>query len=201
MKIFRLALAFLAATASAPAWAHPGHDAGSSFAAGMLHPLTGFDHLATIILVGAIAGLLRARRGLALPVMFVGMMILGFALAGAGGGFPFAETIILASMIASAAALALLCFSGRDLPLASSLALVALFGAAHGFAHGEGLLGGVGILSFAIGFIATTSLLMGATYQLMRRSRNAISAYAAGIGIVARQAATRSAMLKPRPEA
>ena len=187
MKIFRLALAFLAATASTPAWAHPGHDAGSSFAAGMLHPLTGFDHLATIILVGVIAGLLRARHGLALPVMFVGMMILGFALAAVGGGFRFAETIILASLIASAAALALLCVSGRDLPLGSSLALVGLFGAAHGFAHGEGLWGGAGILPFAAGFVVTTSVLLTATYRLAGQCTNSIPAHAASLRYAVRQ--------------
>jgi len=187
MKIFRLALAFLAVTVASPACAHPGHDAGSSFAAGLLHPLTGFDHLATIIMVGAIAGLLRARHSFALPIMFVVMMILGFTLAAAGDGLPYSETIILASLIASVATLAVRCLNGRDLPLGGSLAPVALFGAAHGFAHGEGLLDAAGTLSFAGGFAVTTSVLLATTYQLTRQSRNSIPTHPAGIRFAARQ--------------
>src|SRR3546814_2838362 len=35
------------------AWAHPGHgEQGSAFLAGLQHPLTGFDHMAAMLMVG-----------------------------------------------------------------------------------------------------------------------------------------------------
>ena len=38
--------------AATPAFAHPGHDSGGGFLAGLIHPLTGVDHLAAMVMIG-----------------------------------------------------------------------------------------------------------------------------------------------------
>jgi hydrogenase/urease accessory protein HupE len=37
------------------AQAHPGHELHASFAAGLMHPLTGLDHLAVLLCLGVLA--------------------------------------------------------------------------------------------------------------------------------------------------
>ena len=62
----KLALAFTLTLAAAPALAHPGHDFGLT--AGLLHPLTGADHLAAMLAVGRDRAL---DRGIAAGVTFL----------------------------------------------------------------------------------------------------------------------------------
>lgn len=46
------------------AQAHPGHELHASFAAGLMHPLTGLDHLAVLLCLGVLA----AGRGIRLAL-------------------------------------------------------------------------------------------------------------------------------------
>jgi urease accessory protein len=56
-KLSLIALLLIPALAQA----HPGHGADSGFMAGAMHPLTGLDHLAGIVLAGALLGWLPER--------------------------------------------------------------------------------------------------------------------------------------------
>ncbi|MFL5291384.1 MAG: HupE/UreJ family protein, partial [Myxococcales bacterium] len=54
----RALLIAAAALAPLPALAHPGHAEALGFTAGLLHPLTGADHMLAMLMVGLWAGVL-----------------------------------------------------------------------------------------------------------------------------------------------
>jgi urease accessory protein len=139
----------------APAFAHPGHETASSFLSGLLHPLTGFDHLAAMLMVGLWAGMALRRYLWAPPVAFVTFMLAGFAYGLAGGPLPVTELLVLASLVVLGLALL---FDVRA-PLGLALALVALFAFAHGHAHGAELPNGAVAWRFAAGFALMTASL------------------------------------------
>ena len=139
------------ALAPTVALAHPGHASGGFD--GMLHPLTGADHLLAMLGVGLWAAQ-QGRNRAVLPLTFLTAMAAGFAAASLGVTGPGIEPVILASVILLGAATAMT-LRAR---LAVALPLVALFDLAHGAAHGTA---GTGP-TFALGMIATTAALHGA---------------------------------------
>lgn len=118
------------ALAAAPALAHEGHSHGG-FLEGLLHPLTGLDHLVVMLAVGALA----VRQGgawlLALPLAFVAAMAGGALLGLNEITLPFSEAIIVVSIVAVTAGLV---FSDR-LPGFVALVGCTVFALAHGYAH------------------------------------------------------------------
>lgn len=138
------------------ALAHPGHDQGQLLS-GLTHPLGGTDHLLAMVVLGLLAAQAGERTLWALPLAFVGSMIAG-GLAGFGGlAFPGVEPMILASVIILGALVAM----AARLPLTMLLPGVAVFGLAHGWAHGaEGPAGGMAL--YAAGFAVATMALHGA---------------------------------------
>lgn len=132
----------------AGAWAHPGHEQGG-FGYGFLHPLTGIDHLVAMLLVGIGAGLLMERGGRYLPVSFLAAMLLGFA---ASAALPLAglvEPVIILSLVVLGAAAAL----RLKVPLSLAILGTAIFGYAHGAAHGIETPVGAAPAVFAAGFL------------------------------------------------
>lgn len=129
--------------------AHVSADHGLS--AGLLHPLTGLDHLLAMVAVGLFAA--RASRPLLAPSSFVLSMALGLASGGLGVA-PLELGVAL-----SVVALGLLVALGSRLPHAASLALVATAGLLHGHAHcAEALLSG-SLALFAVGALVSTAAL------------------------------------------
>ncbi|MEJ8473447.1 HupE/UreJ family protein [Roseibium algae] len=140
--------------ATSPAFAHVDPEAHGSFAAGFTHPVFGLDHVLAMIAVGLWAALLGGRAIWGLPTAFVGSMVIGFVLSLTGLHIPFVEPVILASVVALGALVAIA--ARFSLPL--SMALVGIFGFFHGHAHG-GEIGGAGEFGYAAGFISATALL------------------------------------------
>lgn len=176
LLIAGLPIASLAAPGAA--LAHTGLGAhGSPFVSGLLHPILGTDHLLAMIAVGLLAGMTGGRARLAYPASFLAAMILGGALGYGGAMLPVVEPAILASVVILGAAAA---FALRP-PLALACGLIALFGLAHGYAHGlEGpALGG---LTYGVGFvIATTGLhLVGLAAGSVAGARRPVLARALG---------------------
>ena len=138
-----------------PALAHVGEGAQAHFTAGFSHPFGGLDHCLAMIAVGLIAAFLGGRARFTVPLSFLGAMLAGFVV-GAGKIFalPAYEAMIVASVIGLGMALAI----ARPLPLALVAGVTALFGFAHGFAHGiEGEL----TPAYAAGFLIATAILHG----------------------------------------
>jgi urease accessory protein len=126
-----------------------------SFLAGLTHPLTGWDHVVTMVAVGLWAVQLGGRAIWALPSTFMGSMMAGGALGFGGVALPFVELGILASAIALATMVAL-----RVRPtLPVALAIVGFFALFHGHAHAVEMSPEMSASAFAAGFVLATGML------------------------------------------
>ena len=129
----------LAAALAVVPWAsaHPGHDGDHDFnwdfSGGLVHPLSGLDHLLAMIAVGLWAAQLGGRARWLVPAAFVGVMALGAALGHAGMNFSGMEQAIAASVLV----LGLLVARSVRLPVAAGMALVGVFALFHGLARKE----------------------------------------------------------------
>jgi urease accessory protein len=139
---------------TAPAFAHLDPADNGSFLAGFSHPLFGLDHILVMVAVGLWAAVIGGRALIIVPAAFVGTMVVGYLLSITGLGLPFAEPIILASVVA----LGLLIAAAIKLPVGVGAVLVGLFALFHGYAHG-GELGVAAALPFGFGFAIATALL------------------------------------------
>jgi len=149
-----LALALLILTPSF-AFAHTGlgHEAG--FVHGFDHPIGGLDHVLAMVAVGVFAFVLGGRALWLVPLSFVAMMIVGFAIGIAQVDLPFVELgIALSSVVIGAAAA-----WGSPMPVAAAMALVGVFAVFHGHAHGAEMPANASGLAYAAGFAVSTALL------------------------------------------
>jgi urease accessory protein len=181
---FALALAF-----ASPAFAHTGHGEVAGLLAGLVHPVFGLDHLLAMVTVGLWAGLVGGRSLWAWPASFVGAMLVGGALAMNGVTLPGVELVIAASVVALGLAVAL----GLKPQIVLGAALTALFGLAHGHAHGLEA-PGIGGFAYVTGFMLATAALhgVGLTLAMATQTRYApaimrllgVLAASAGLAIV-----------------
>lgn len=147
----------VAALAPAPALAHPGFSDSVGFLHGFAHPFSGIDHLLVMFGVGLLAWLLGGKARWRLPLTFLGIMALSSALAVSRVPEPWVESAIALSVLCTGAML----IHGRALSWPLTLPLVALFAAAHGYAHGSAIPVEADGLSFGVGFMIATALLHG----------------------------------------
>ena len=137
--------------------AHPGHEVdahGISFMDGLLHPLTGLDHLAAMLAVGLWSALsaTSARRIWLAPVAFAGMLLVGALLGLNGMELPAVEPMIAASLLV----MGLLVATRAKLPLAVTAGVVGVFAVFHGIAHGTELAGGGNGFAPLLGMLVAT---------------------------------------------
>ncbi len=113
------------------ALAHPGHASG--FIGGLVHPLTGIDHLLAMAAVGWWAASAPIRRWWAVPLTFA-TCTLGGALLGRSGALalPGCEAMIALSLIVFGGLLV----TRQALTLGMACALAGLLALFHGQAHG-----------------------------------------------------------------
>jgi len=161
MHVPRSALFAMVLAAPTLALAHVGADGSAhahvGFADGLLHPLTGLDHLAAMLAVGVWSALTaRQARDMAwAPLAFAAMLLAG-ALAGfAGLPLPAVEPMIAASLLV----LGLLLAARLHLPGPAAAALVGVFAVFHGVAHGVELAGATGGAAALAGMVLATALL------------------------------------------
>ena len=154
-----ITLASLAAIATAgfssAAFAHIGDHSHMSFSEGLMHPLTGLDHVLAMVAVGLWASQLGGRALWLLPVTFPVVMAVGAALGFGGASLAWIEVGIALSVVALGALVAL-----RVRPsLAVSVPLIGLFALLHGYSHGVELPANASALTYAAGFVAATLVL------------------------------------------
>lgn len=147
----------LAATLALPAAAHPGHAGDAMFLQGLLHPLTGIDHLLTMLAVGVWAAQNGGRAIWLLPTAFIAMLSGGAVLGMAGIGLPAVE----AGIAASVAVLGLLVLLNKRVPVAAAAILVGAFAVLHGHAHGTEMPQAANPLLYGLGFVLSTAMLHG----------------------------------------
>lgn len=150
------AIAALAALAApATLYAHPWH-AWTGFGSGLAHPFAGADHLLAAFAVGLVATRWDGGRRWLLPAAFASALTVGWTLGSGVTALPVLELALAGSVLALGG---LLWLKGRP-GLGPVLALAALFGLAHGGAHGLDL--GAGGLSVGLGLTLGTLSLHGA---------------------------------------
>jgi urease accessory protein len=155
-RSLRLTLSALAALAPTLAFAHPGvagHTHG--FIQGFAHPISGIDHILAMVAVGIFAANLGGRALLAVPLTFMGFMLVGGTLGILGFPLPFVEVGIALSIVVLGLAVA----AKWDWPLTAAMAMVGLFAVFHGHAHGTEMPLDASGAAYAAGFVAATGLL------------------------------------------
>ncbi len=165
-----LPVVLLAALPSA-AWAHTGVGAVHDFSHGLMHPVSGLDHILAMIAVGLIAARMGGRALWLVPLAFVGMMVAGGVLGMTGAPLPFVELGIGLSVVVLGAIVA----AGVRPPAALAMSLVGVFALFHGHAHGAEAPADVSGLAYAAGFVSATALLhaTGAALGLTAQTRAA----------------------------
>ncbi len=153
MKKMMPGLLLLASATAASA--HSEHGAAGGFTSGLMHPVTGLDHVVAMVAVGLWGGFLGKRAMWALPVIFPVVMALGGALGVMGVPLPFVEIGIALSGIVLGLMVA---FTVKP-PLWVAGVLVGVFAIFHGHAHGTELPEAASPLTYAIGFVIATGLL------------------------------------------
>lgn len=155
MPVFSLRCVLLLSVMAVPglAHAHPGHHAMDGLLSGLAHPVFGLDHLLAMLAVGLWGAQLGERARWLLPVLFVGVMLIGGVLGMLGVSVPLVEPGIIASVVV----LGLFLLWARQVPLLLCGALVSLFALFHGLAHGAEMPVQVSALSYASGFALATA--------------------------------------------
>lgn len=138
--------------------AHPWHNPSEAigFVGGMIHPLTGSDHIITLLVVGFWLARGTGWAIAALPLLFVALMIIGGGLTLIPIEIPHAENI----MILSATLLGLMLLSKYKVsPLIAALVVgnLALF---HGYVHAYDIWLDSDAIAYTAGFALSTLIVI-----------------------------------------
>lgn len=146
-----LALALLPAIALA----HEEAGQATGFISGLVHPVSGFDHVLAMIAVGLWGAVLGPPAIWVLPVAFPLVMALGGMMGLLGFPLPGVELGIAVSAIV----LGVMVLAEVRPRLWVAAAIVAFFAIFHGHAHGRELPEGTSALLYSLGFVMATGLL------------------------------------------
>ena len=148
-KIISILLLFLPVYA----FAHGSH--GSGFMAGFTHPILGTDHNVALIGAGFLGYLLNQKQWYLFPLAFILLMAIGGFL-----GIGQEATLGIEKFIAFSVAFIGVAIGLRlSLGKAIGLGVLALFGFAHGFAHGAEMPEDTTALQYISGFVLGAALL------------------------------------------
>ncbi len=149
MKISFLTRLFVAGLMALPciAEAHTGPSHVVGFMSGLLHPLSGLDHVLAMLAIGLWATQMGGRAVWAVPFSFVAAMAVGSILP-----LPFAESGIILSLLL----LGVLVATFTRLPLWLGCILAGLFAICHGHAHGVEMPAMVSGKTYYFGFLLST---------------------------------------------
>ncbi len=161
IRLLTVASMTAATLVPAVAMAHPGHGVGQGFVAGVMHPLSGLDHVLMIVAVSAWAGAMPRAARMIVAACLALFVAIGAMLPIAPAPGPALEAAIALTVIGSGTLLAF----GRSAPLWLTSILAVSFALIHGFAHGAegpasslayvpGLAVATGSLALAVSFLA-----------------------------------------------
>jgi urease accessory protein len=150
-----LVLVLVLALLAPPVWAHEPAGQAAGFVSGLLHPVSGLDHVLAMVAVGLWGAQLGAPAIWLLPLTFPLMMAVGGFLGLLGVPLPGVEVGIAASAIVLGAVVA----AESRPPLSLVAVLVAFFALFHGHAHGTELPAGQSGFLYSIGFVVATGCL------------------------------------------
>ena len=143
------------ALAPMAAWAHADPHPGGGFVAGLLHPISGLDHVVAMVAVGLWGAVLGPPALWVLPVAFPMVMAFGGLLGLLGIPIPGVEIGIAASGLV----MGLMVLFELKPPLWLAALIVAAFAVFHGHAHGAELPDGSNAFLYSLAFVLATGLL------------------------------------------
>ncbi|WP_428775539.1 HupE/UreJ family protein [Vibrio sp.] len=153
-----LPLALSLAAAPSAVWAHTGQHL-ASFSTGLLHPLTGVDHLLMLVAFGMLVGFssLKAKGKAGLMVAALAVLFAGLVAGRSLGAMAPIELLILVSLLVVSGALwSAFSASKQWQNLSLTVCTAMLF--FHGYAHGVEITGTV--TSFSTGMLVSATGLM-----------------------------------------
>ncbi|CAM4448639.1 HupE/UreJ family protein [Vibrio agarivorans] len=131
----------------AVAFAHSA-ESTAGFLSGVIHPMTGWDHLLAMIAVGVLSSRYGGSTIWQVPAAFIASMLVGLYLGEAGMVIRYYEPAIALSLVLFGALIAY-----RATPsLFVMLPIVLFFGVFHGYAHGIEIGGLINPTGFRKGF-------------------------------------------------
>jgi len=139
------------------AHAHVGVGCTHGMQNGLLHPLTGLDHICAMVAVGLWAAQRGGRSTWIIPLSFVAAMTVGSYLGMIGVTLPFVEQSIIVSVLV----LGVMVAAAVRLPLFASALMASVFAIVHGHAHGAEMPHTVSGLAYGAGFLLSTVALHG----------------------------------------
>jgi urease accessory protein len=151
----RLAAALLLVAWPLLGWAHTDSGRADGLLAGLLHPVSGLDHVLAMLAVGLWGAQLGAPAIWLLPLTFPLVMAFGGMLGLMGVPLPGAEV----GIAMSALVLGLAIVTAWRPVLWAAAAVVGFFAIFHGHAHGTELPAGASGLAYSLGFVAATGAL------------------------------------------
>jgi urease accessory protein len=122
------------------------------FQDGLMHPLTGWDHLLAMFAVGLWAAQQHGRALWQIPAAFVSVMVLGGILGVTGVYMPGTELAIAISVLVLGGLIA----TRTSFAPSLSMLLVGAFALFHGYSHGHEMPASASALPFSIGFVVST---------------------------------------------
>lgn len=167
-SLFLIGVAFLSLTT--PVFAH--HETGSAagWVNGLWHPLSGLDHLLALISVGIWSAQQQSRTGYAMPLLFLASLALGGFLTTASIFLPLAEIGLALSVLL----LGLMLIDSGRLPVFASAGLFTLFAVYHGQAHGAELSAGTSAVTYSLGFLITSAVVISVSLPVARISKTTV---------------------------
>jgi urease accessory protein len=128
----RILIALCAALLPVVVQAHPGHESHAGFLQGVLHPLSGWDHLLVLLCLGAVA----AGRGARIATL-CGILLVAALAGGAALGVNWQVNFVEPAIIVTVAVCLLLLALRPRLSAGTVLGLSMAFAFIHGIAHGQ----------------------------------------------------------------
>jgi urease accessory protein len=161
ITVFTASLALV----SASSFAHTGHTMQASFSQGFLHPLTGWDHLSALALIGLFLSTFALRRASQISAAIMVTIIGGYAIGLEWAAASSVEALVASSLIGLPLALIVLKQGGAKSVIAA--AAILLFSLSHGLVQGAEAQGS--FAQFGLGVMLASALVIGATYTIARQ--------------------------------
>lgn len=136
--------------------AHVGAGDTHGFVHGLMHPLSGVDHVLAMLAVGMIAAHLGRRTLVSLPLTFISVMAVAAMMATAAIGPATIEIGIAVSVIV----LGLIVAFRAEPSNVAAIALVGFFALFHGYAHAVDLPETASAIAYGAGFVCAIALLL-----------------------------------------
>ena len=150
---------------SASSFAHTGHHMEASFSAGFLHPLTGWDHLSALALVGLFLSAFAIRRASQISAIIMVAIAGGYAIGLEWAAASSVEALVVSSLIGLPLAFIALKKGGAR-SVVASVAII-LFSLSHGLVQGAEAQGS--FVQFGLGVMLASALVISVTYAIARQ--------------------------------